>query len=143
MPTGTVQLSTAVRGTGIALYEAAKAASLEGIVAKRLASTYELGRRSQSWLKIKTSHEADLVIGGWTPGQGKRDGTLGSLLMGAYDVTQGGPTPPDEIGELRYVGSVGTGFDGRRSTTSPAGCKASHASSRPFSAESKKEIRRV
>src|SRR5437879_476281 len=69
VPTGTVQLSTSVVGRGIAMYEAAKARNLEGIVAKRLASTYELGRRSQSWLKVKTSHEADLVIGGSSPGQ--------------------------------------------------------------------------
>src|SRR5882672_3011549 len=133
VPTGTVQLSTSVVGRGIAMYEAAKARNLEGIVAKRLASTYELGRRSQSWLKVKTSHEADLVIGGWSPGQGKRGGTLGALHMGAYE----------ENGELRFVGSVGTGFDERTLDDLLARLQALTIPESPFSPESTKEIRRL
>jgi bifunctional non-homologous end joining protein LigD len=42
------------------------------------------------------------VIGGWRPGQGRRDGGVGSLLMGV-------PT----AGGLRYVGRVGSGFNDR------------------------------
>jgi len=133
VPTGTVQLSTSVVGRGIAMYEAAKARNLEGIVAKRLASTYELGRRSQSWLKVKTSHEADLVIGGWSPGQGKRDGTLGALHMGAYDDNE----------ELRFVGSVGTGFNERTLDDLLARLRALAVDESPFSAESTKDIRRL
>jgi bifunctional non-homologous end joining protein LigD len=115
------------------MYEAVKARQLEGIVAKRLASTYELGRRSQSWLKVKTSHDADVVIGGWSPGQGKRGGTLGSLLMGAYD----------ENGELHFVGAVGTGFNERTLDDLLARLQALAIPESPFSAESTKEIRRV
>ena len=115
------------------MYGAAKERNLEGIVAKRLASTYELGRRSQSWLKVKTSHEADLVIGGWSPGQGKRDGTLGALHMGAYE----------ENGELRFVGSVGTGFNERTLDDLLARFHTLAVTESPFSADSTRDIRRL
>ncbi len=41
----------------------------------------------------------EVVLGGWTPGKGGRDGTLGALLLGI-----------PEDGGLRYAGKVGTGF---------------------------------
>jgi bifunctional non-homologous end joining protein LigD len=72
---------------------------LEGIVAKRLQSRYEPGRRSQSWLKIKNRWQQEVVVGGWKPGEGGRAGWIGSLLIGV----QG-----DE--GFSYVGHVGTGF---------------------------------
>lgn len=100
VPATFLQLSPSIRRDGVALFEAARARELEGVVAKKVTSRYEPGRRSRSWLKIKTSHEADVVVGGWTQGSGKRAGTIGALLVGAY-----------EGAELRYVGSVGTGFD--------------------------------
>lgn len=133
VPTGSVQLATAVRGQGIALYQAAETRGLEGIVAKRLASTYEPGRRSQSWLKVKTVRDADLVIGGWSPGQGKRSGTLGALLMGAYD----------ERGDLRFVGSVGTGFDDRTLDELDSRLKELATPDPPFSPAATQEIRRM
>ncbi|HYR61676.1 MAG TPA: non-homologous end-joining DNA ligase [Actinomycetota bacterium] len=133
VPTGTVQLATAIRGQGKALYQAAENRGLEGIVAKRLASTYELGKRSQSWLKVKTVHDADLVIGGWSPGQGKRSGTLGSLLMGAYE----------EGGALRFVGSVGTGFNDRTLDDLDARLAELASPDSPFSPASTLEIRRT
>ena len=37
---------------------------LEGIVAKRKDSTYQPGRRSKSWLKIKSRMQQEAVIGG-------------------------------------------------------------------------------
>jgi bifunctional non-homologous end joining protein LigD len=73
--------------------------SLEGIMAKRLQSRYEPGRRSQSWLKIKNVRRQEVVIGGWKPGEGARAGRIGSLLVGVHDG-----------GELVYSGHVGTGF---------------------------------
>lgn len=100
VPSESVQLSPWFRGTGISLFDAAKSQSLEGIVAKKLSSRYETGRRQKYWLKIKTIYDADLVIGGWIEGEGGRSGTIGSILLGAY-----------REGELKYVGAVGTGFD--------------------------------
>lgn len=97
-----LQVSTVVPGTGITLFEIAKERGLEGIVAKQLGSRYQQGRRSKQWLKIKTTEIADVVIGGWSPGQGGRSNSFGALLVGAY-----------EDGELRFIGSVGTGFDDR------------------------------
>ena len=94
-----VQVSPIVRGEGTMLYEAACAQNLEGIVAKKLNSPYRPGRRAKEWLKVKTTIEAELVVGGWSRGEGSRSSSFGSLLVGAYD-EQG----------LRFVGAVGTGF---------------------------------
>ena len=73
---------------------------LEGLVAKRRQSIYEVGRRSPNWRKIKVRRRQEFVVGGWSPGEGRRRGQLASLLVGAYE------TP----GHLRFVGRVGTGF---------------------------------
>jgi bifunctional non-homologous end joining protein LigD len=87
------------RGEGGALLEATRKLGIEGIVAKRLDSPYEPGRRSSGWLKVKNVCEQDVVIGGWTPGEGGRGGRLGALVAGVM-----------EDGKLVYVGKVGTGF---------------------------------
>jgi bifunctional non-homologous end joining protein LigD len=100
VPDEHVQLSPLVEGAGVALYRAAEEQGLEGIVAKRLDSRYEPGARSRSWLKVKLTYDADVVIVGWTEGEGRRAGSIGSLVMAVYD-SDG----------LRYVGNVGTGFD--------------------------------
>jgi len=99
----TVQFSAAF-DDGNALYEAAKQQSFEGIVSKRRRSTYQPGRRSREWAKVKTHGSEEFVIGGYTRGEGRRSGSFGSLLLGVYD---------DGIDKLRYVGSVGTGFSER------------------------------
>jgi bifunctional non-homologous end joining protein LigD len=72
---------------------------LEGVVAKRLASRYEPGRRSASWIKVKNVRRQETVVGGWKPGERGRAGQIGSLLIGVY-----GPEG------LVYAGHVGTGF---------------------------------
>jgi len=102
VPSDAVQISPAVPGEGRALYGAVAARGLEGIVAKRRSSPYEPGRRSAAWLKVKTVLEADVVVLGWQPGEGRRAGGVGSLVCGVYDG-----------GRLRYVGRVGTGFTDR------------------------------
>ncbi len=109
VPTQHVQVSPAIGGTGTQLFEAARAQALEGIVAKRCDSRYEIGKRSKAWLKIKTTFEADVVIAGWNEGGGHRSGHLGSLICAAYDSGADPRTPRDGEG-LRYVGNVGTGF---------------------------------
>lgn len=87
---------------GEQMLEAAKQNALEGIVAKKLDSTYELGRRSSSWLKIKIIARQEFVIAGWTgESTGLRD-RIGTMLLGYYDCH----------GKLHYAGHVGTGLVG-------------------------------
>jgi bifunctional non-homologous end joining protein LigD len=88
-------------GDGEALLEAARGLGLEGVVAKRLDSPYQSGRRSRSWVKTKVRNHQEMVVGGWSPGQGARASTIGSLLVGTHEPS----------GALRYAGRVGTGFD--------------------------------
>ena len=86
-------------GDGERLLEATRAQGLEGIIAKRLDSSYEPGRRTGAWIKLKHTTRQELVIGGWIPGEGRRAERIGALLMGYY-----------EDGSFRYAGRVGTGF---------------------------------
>jgi bifunctional non-homologous end joining protein LigD len=86
-------------GGGPDLVAATAAQGLEGVIAKRTSSTYRPGQRSKEWRKIKNLQTADILIGGWNPGEGRRAGTVGSLLMGL--------STPDG---LAYIGNVGTGF---------------------------------
>jgi bifunctional non-homologous end joining protein LigD len=88
---------------GHELMQAAIDVGLEGVVSKRLASGYESGRRSRAWIKTPIDSTTEVVIGGWVPGAGRRAGTLGSLVTGAYD----------ERGRLVCIGGVGTGFTER------------------------------
>ena len=92
-------------GSGAALLAASRERGLEGIVAKRLRSPYEPGRRSTSWIKVKNTRRQEIVIGGWLPGQGRRRERIGALVAGYYDEAAG-----DEP-LLRFAGKVGTGFD--------------------------------
>jgi bifunctional non-homologous end joining protein LigD len=89
-----------VRGGGAAALAASKEQQLEGIVAKRIDSIYEPGRRSSAWIKVKHTRTQEVIIGGWAPGKGRREGTIGALLLGI-------PGPDG----LEYVGQVGTGFN--------------------------------
>lgn len=97
-PGPTWQIS-AVHEDGSALLDAARRQGLEGVMAKRLESRYEPGKRSRSWIKVKVRRQQEVVVGGWLAGTGGREGQLGSLLVGCY-----------EGGALRYAGRVGTGF---------------------------------
>jgi bifunctional non-homologous end joining protein LigD len=74
---------------------------LEGIVSKRRAAPYAVGRRSADWRK--TAHRAtrSVVVGGWRPEVGS-PGRLGAVLVGL----------PDGIGGWRYAGRVGAGLAG-------------------------------
>jgi bifunctional non-homologous end joining protein LigD len=83
---------------GPALMRAAEEQRLEGIIAKRLESRYLPGKRSKDWIKLKTRPRQEFIIAGYTRGKGRREKTLGSLVLAVY-------------GEgLEYVGNVGTGF---------------------------------
>ena len=85
---------------GVAAMATSHELGLEGMVAKRLASKYEAGRRSPSWRKIKHDLRQEFVVGGWTAGKGARSGRVGALLLGVHD----------HEGALSYAGKVGTGF---------------------------------
>lgn len=88
-----------LRGGGAAAVRASRRQGQEGVIAKRRSSRYRPGRRSPDWVKIKNIRTQEVVVGGWRPGQGRRAGTVGSLLLGL----------PGDDG-LRYIGNVGTGF---------------------------------
>ncbi len=100
VPDHDVLFSKHVVGRGVELYNVARDRGLEGIVAKRAASTYQ-ERRSRDWLKIKAVRRQEFVVGGWTEPRKSRQG-FGALLLGVYDGDR-----------FVSVGSVGTGFDGR------------------------------
>ena len=96
-----VRFAAHVDGEGLAFFEAARDQGLEGVIAKLRRSRYEPGRRSASWLKLKIRPEQELVVGGWTPGEGRAK-DLGAVAVGVY-----------QDGRLRFSGKVGSGFDGR------------------------------
>ena len=73
--------------------------ALEGIIGKRIDSTYVSGR-SASWIKLKCRRRQEFVIGGYSEPSGSR-GQFGALLLGVYDTH----------GKLQYAGRVGSGFD--------------------------------
>ena len=91
------------KGQGGVMKEASKRGGLEGVMAKRLDSVYQAGRRSPAWLKVKNHQRQELVIAGWLDGLGRRSGLPGALLVGCYD----------EAGRFAYAGKVGTGFTER------------------------------
>jgi DNA ligase D-like protein (predicted ligase) len=84
---------------GEAYFRAARKKGLEGVMAKREESSYQPGIRSRDWVKIKREVEFDLVVGGFTRGEGWRSPLFGALVVGAY-----------REGNLIYVGRVGSGF---------------------------------
>ena len=85
---------------GDALLQAAREQGLEGVVAKHLGSSYQPGRRSADWRKVKVRQGQEVVIAGYTKGQGRRSGSFGALVVGVR-----------EAGGLRWAGNVGTGFN--------------------------------
>lgn len=85
-------------GQGLETFKAIEKLGGEGIIAKKSASKYYENKRSKDWLKIKTSKQQEMVIGGFTDPSGSRNG-LGALLLGFY-----------EGDDFIYSGKVGTGF---------------------------------
>jgi bifunctional non-homologous end joining protein LigD len=98
---GMARYASHVIGDGSAFTQAAAEKGLEGIVAKRRESSYQPGRRSRDWLKVKLRREQEIVVVGWLPGQGTHK-DLGSLIVAV-----------NEDGQLRHVGQVGSGINAR------------------------------
>jgi len=78
-----------------------KRQGLEGVIGKRRDSSYQPGRRSPNWIKLKNLIRQEVVVGGWVPGEGRRESRIGALVIGVHDAD----------GRLRYAGRVGTGFN--------------------------------
>jgi bifunctional non-homologous end joining protein LigD len=76
---------------------------LEGIVAKKKASRYREGSRSDDWLKIKIRPRQEFVVVGYTDGEGARAATAGALVLA---ITDPGAEKPQT---LLHCGMVGTG----------------------------------
>ena len=87
------------------IIQRAKRNKEEGVVAKKADSTYNPGQRSKNWLKRKFVKNIDAVAIGYTPGKGKREGGVGSILLGAYD----------KKGNIQYLGEAGTGWNDEQS----------------------------
>lgn len=87
-------------GHGEKVFKKACKYGLEGIISKKVQSTY-MQKRTESWLKIKSQKRQEFVVGGYTQGKGQRS-FFGSLLLGFYDKK-----------EFKYCGRVGTGFNDR------------------------------
>jgi bifunctional non-homologous end joining protein LigD len=87
-------------GHGKEMLATAKKIGMEGVVAKRLDSTYEPGARSPLWRKIKVVQRQEFVIAGFTGESTGDPHRIGIMLLGYYDKT----------GKLHYAGHVGTGL---------------------------------
>ncbi len=95
-----VQVPDHIIGHGSELLQMCTERGLEGVVAKRLDSTYRPGLRTGDWVKVKTYSRQEFIVGGWLPGKGRRSRHIGALLLGVRE--------PD--GTLRHVGRVGSGL---------------------------------
>lgn len=91
-------LSEGLIGSGRTFFEGIQQRQLEGMVAKRLDSTYQPGRRTGAWTKVKQAHELACVVLGWT-GDDTGPGDLRSLIIAT-----------EEQGQLVCVGRVGSGL---------------------------------
>ena len=114
-------------GGGAELLAATAAQGLEGVMAKKLGSTYTPGKRSPNWRKVKNRVPVEVVIGGFTSGSGNRTGSFGALLVGRHDA--------DGEAALRFAGGVGTGFSQRRLDALAKRLRALRSDSCPFDPE--------
>jgi bifunctional non-homologous end joining protein LigD len=95
-----IKYSDHIEKDGVKFFSVAEKQGLEGVIAKRAASRYQIGSRTKDWLKIKTHQRQEVVVGGFTEPKGSRQ-YLGSLILGVYD-----------NGEFIYVGHSGGSFGG-------------------------------
>jgi len=96
--TNTILYSDHIEGMGKTLFDRALNLGMEGIIAKKANSTYEMGYRSNEWLKLKSSSSSEALICGYTESD-KTSRAFGSLILGMMEEDQ-----------LVYVGNCGSGF---------------------------------
>ena len=94
-----LRVSETHEGDAHALIARARAAGWEGVIAKRRDSSYQPGKRSRDWLKLKVEHQQEFVVGGYTEPRASRQ-YLGAILLGYHDAE----------GQLVYAGHTGGGF---------------------------------
>lgn len=95
-----IRITESIEGDGKKMLQLARKQGWEGIIAKRVTSTYQPGERSRSWLKLKIEFRQEFVVGGFTEPRNSRQ-HLGALLLGYFDHDR-----------LIYVGHTGGGFTG-------------------------------
>lgn len=93
-----IRFSESFDTSGEDFLAAATKMGLEGIMAKRKSSTYEINHRSSNWLKIKANKRQEVIIGGYTLNEGSGR-PFSALLVGVY-----------QDRKFVYTGKVGTGF---------------------------------
>ncbi|MGE5316922.1 MAG: DNA ligase D, partial [Chloroflexota bacterium] len=96
-----IKLSNDFETSGIEFLEMARKMGLEGIMAKKKTSTYQVGNRTKDWLKIKANKRQEVVIGGYTLNDDSRK-PFSSLLVGVFDK-----------GRFIYTGKIGTGWSNK------------------------------
>jgi len=77
-------------GAAAEFFAAAVAQGHEGVVVKSLGAPYATGRRGSEWIKVKPRHTLDLVVLAAEWGNGRRQGWLSNLHLGARDPDTGG-----------------------------------------------------
>lgn len=93
-----LRVTDSIEDDGKKMLEKARRQGWEGIIAKRIDSRYEPGKRTRSWLKLKIEFREEFVVGGYTEPRNSRE-HIGALLLGYFDGDR-----------LIYVGHTGGGF---------------------------------
>ena len=90
-----VRFSETIQASASELLRAVREQGLEGVVAKRLDTSYQSGQRSGAWVKMRVNRGQELVIGGYVPAGDNFD----SIVVGYYESDQ-----------LIYVARIRNGF---------------------------------
>ena len=112
-----ILLSRTLPGSPTEIERVVRGAGLEGVVAKRVESIYEAGRRSRSWIKVRFSKRQEFVVGGYKP----VDGGFDSVLVGYFDKRR-----------LYYAGKVRAGFTPRTRSELSGRIRGSEVPACPF-----------
>ena len=89
-----IAVSRYIEKEGTALYQAAEAKELEGVVAKRKESLYFMGKKTKDWIKFKRMADEEFIVAGYIP----KGGRTFSLVLAKY-----------RLGSLVYKGHVTSG----------------------------------
>jgi bifunctional non-homologous end joining protein LigD len=58
-----IRFSETIQASAATLLRAVREQGLEGVIAKRQDSSYQSGKRSGAWVKMRVNHGQELVIG--------------------------------------------------------------------------------